>query len=103
MCSLVVALRKGTSWVALLSWMWMVWRSSRLDDTMVPGAPTAESFTLWDALQCLIKLIHNWLALRCPVWVFSNCQLMIYFLTCIFKWPQCHSIYWAIEDAKAEK
>ena len=28
---------------------------------------------------------------------------MIYFLMCIFKWPQCLSIYWALEDARAAR
>ena len=26
---------------------------------------------------------------------------MIAFLTCVFKWPQPHSIYWALENARA--
>ena len=26
---------------------------------------------------------------------------MISFLTCVFKWPHCHSIYWALEEARA--
>ena len=26
---------------------------------------------------------------------------MIYFLMHVFKQPQCHSIYWALEDARA--
>ena len=26
---------------------------------------------------------------------------MICFLMLVFKWPQCHSIYWALKDARA--
>ena len=26
---------------------------------------------------------------------------MIHFFMHVFKWPQCHSIYWALEDERA--
>ena len=47
----------------------------------------AESFTVWDALQCLSNLIQERPALRRPVRVFGDSQLMICFLMRVFKQP----------------
>ena len=52
-------------------------------------------------MEYLTKLVQDHLAIRCHVWVFSNSQLIIYFLICIFKHPQHHSNYYAIEDESA--
>ena len=27
----------------------------------------------------------------------------MHFLTCVFKWPQYHSIFWALEDSRASE
>ena len=53
----------------------------------------AKHFALWNALQCLNKLVQDWLVLRYPIWVFRNIQLIICFLMHVFKWPHHHSIY----------
>ena len=63
----------------------------------------ARSFALQDTLQYLIKLVWDWPAIRCPIWVLDNSQLMICFLTKVFKWLQYHSIYWAIENMRTEE
>ena len=63
----------------------------------------AESFAIQDALQCLSKLDQEQPSLRCPARVFGDSQLMIHFLTRVFKRLSCHSIYWAIEDARVEE
>ena len=47
----------------------------------------AESFAIQDALQCLSKLVQEQPALRRPVQVFGDSQLMIHFLTKVFKRP----------------
>ena len=47
----------------------------------------AESFAVQDPLQCLSKLVQERPALRRPVRVFGDSQLMIFFLTKVFKWP----------------
>ena len=46
-----------------------------------------ESFAIRDALQCLSKLVQERPSLRHPVRVFGDSQLMIRFLTRVFKWP----------------
>ena len=70
-----------------------------------PGRTTneAESFAIQDALQCLSKLVQERLSLRRPVQVFGDSQLMIRFLTRVFKRPSHQSIYWAIEDARVKE
>ena len=47
----------------------------------------AESFTVRDALQCLSKLVQERPSLRHPVRVFGDSQLIIRFLTRVFKRP----------------
>ena len=47
----------------------------------------AKSFAIQDALQYLSKLVQEQPALRCPIRVFGDSQLMIHFLTRVFKWP----------------
>ena len=54
-------------------------------------------------MECFSRLVWDNPALNYPIWVFSNNQLMIYFLMHIFKCLQCHSINCDIEGAKAEK
>ena len=63
----------------------------------------AESFAVRDTLQYLSKLVQERLSLRHPIRVFGDSQLMIRFLTRVFKRPSRHSIYWAIEDARVEE
>ena len=46
----------------------------------------AERFAVWDTLQWLSKLVQELPALRRPVRVFGDSQLMIRFLMRIFKW-----------------
>ena len=67
----------------------MVKKSSGLDDTMGLDRLTTrlESFAIWDALQCLSKLVQERPSLRRPVRVFGDSQLMIHFLIRVFKWP----------------
>ena len=47
----------------------------------------AESFAVWDTLQCLSKLIQEWPSLRHPIRVFGDSQLMIHFLMRVFNRP----------------
>ena len=61
----------------------------------------AKSFALWGTLQCLTKLVQEQPAFRYYVQLCGNSRLIIFFLTCIFKWSQHHSIYWSIEEARA--
>ena len=67
----------------------MVKKSSGLDDTMGLDGLTmkAESFAVWDTLQCLSKLVQERPSLRHPVRVFGDSQLMIRFLMRVFKRP----------------
>ena len=60
----------------------------------------AESFALRDAMQCLVRLVQRHPELRLPVRAFGDSQLLIRFLTRLYKRPQKHSIYWAIEDVR---
>ena len=46
-----------------------------------------ESFAIWDALQCLSKLVQERPSLRHPVRVCGDSQFMIRFLAKIFKRP----------------
>ena len=67
----------------------MVKKSSGLDDYYGPGWTNneAESFAIRDALQCLSKLVQEQPSLRRPIRVFGDSQLMIHFLTRVFKQP----------------
>ena len=47
----------------------------------------AESFAIRDTLQCLPKLVQERPSLRHPIRVFGDSQLMIRFLTRVFKQP----------------
>jgi len=48
----------------------------------------AESFALRDAVQCVARLSAKRPALRLPVRVFGDSQLLIRFMTRIYKRPQ---------------
>ena len=60
----------------------------------------AESFAMRDAVQCLLSLLESRPDLKLPVRMFGDSQLLIRFMTRIYKKPQRHSIYWAVEDVK---
>lgn len=47
----------------------------------------AEAFAMRDAMQCLAKLRHSRPALHHPVRVFGDSQLMIRFITRLYKRP----------------
>ena len=47
----------------------------------------AKSFTIQDTLQCLSKVVQERPALRHPIQVFGDSQLMICFLMRVFKQP----------------
>ena len=57
----------------------------------------AESFTMRDAVHCLQSLINS---LQLPARIFGDSQLLIRFIFRIYKKPQQHTIYWAVEDVK---
>ena len=60
----------------------------------------AEAFAMRDAMQCLAKLRRSRPALGKPVRVFGDSQLMIRFITRLYKRPTRQSIYWALEDVR---
>ena len=47
----------------------------------------ADSCAIWDTLQSLSKLVQERPSLRHPIRVFGDSQLMIHFLTRVFKQP----------------
>ena len=53
-----------------------------------------------DAVHCLQSLIDSCPDLQLPVRIFGNSQLLIRFMLWIYKKPQRHTIYWAVEDVK---
>ena len=60
----------------------------------------AESFAMQDTAHCLQSLIDSRPDLRLPVRIFGDSQLLISFMLWIYKKPQRHTIYWAVEDVK---
>lgn len=60
----------------------------------------AEAFALRDAMQCLARLRRSRPELNLPARVFGDSQLMIRFMTRLYKRPQRHTIYWALEDTR---
>ena len=60
----------------------------------------AEAFAMRDALACLAEILPKHPELQHPVRVFGDSQLLIRFMTRIFKKPSRHTIYWAIEEAR---
>ena len=60
----------------------------------------ADSFAMWDVVHCLQSLIDCRPDLRLPVRIFGNSQLLIRFMLWIYRKPQQHTIYWAVEDVK---
>ena len=60
----------------------------------------AEAFAMRDAVQFLAKLAWKRPALQAPVRCFGDSQLMIRFITRLYKRPQRHTIYWALEDTR---
>ena len=60
----------------------------------------AEGFAMRDAMQCLARLRRRRPELNWPVRVFGDSQLMIRFITRLYKRPQRHTIYWALEDVR---
>ena len=60
----------------------------------------AEAYALREAVACLRRL-QIWRSdLRLPVRVFGDSQLLIRFLTGIYKRPNKNSIYDALEEAR---
>ena len=53
-----------------------------------------------DAVHCLQTLVDSRPDLRLPVRIFGDSQLLIRFMLRIYKKPQRHTIYWAVEDVK---
>ena len=53
-----------------------------------------------DAVHCLQTLVDSRPDLRLPVRIFGDSQLLIRFMLQIYKKPQQHTIYWAVEDIK---
>ena len=53
-----------------------------------------------DAVHCLQTLVDSRPALRLPVRIFGDSQLLICFMLQIYKKPQRHTIYWAVKDVK---
>ena len=53
-----------------------------------------------DSVQCLAKLRRTRPELGSPVRVFGDSQLMIRFITRLYKRPQRHTIYWALEEVR---
>ena len=53
-----------------------------------------------DAVNCLQSLIDSCPDLELPVRIFGDSQLLIRFILWIYKQPQQHTIYWAVEDVK---
>ena len=53
-----------------------------------------------DAIHCLQTLVDSCPDLRLPVRIFGDSQLLIRFMLRIYKKPQQHTIYWAVEDVK---
>ena len=60
----------------------------------------AEAFAMRDAVQCLAKLRRTRPELELPVRVFGDSQLMICFITRLYKRPTRHTIYWALEETR---
>ena len=60
----------------------------------------AEGFAMRDAVQCLARLSRSRPELNLPARVFGDSQLMIRFITRLYKKPQRHTIYWALEDVR---
>ena len=56
-----------------------------------------------DAIHCLQALVDSCPDLRLPVRIFGDSQLLIRFMLRIYKKPQRHTIYWAVEDVKHTK
>ena len=55
---------------------------------------------MWDVVHCLQSLIDSRPDLWLPVRIFGDSQLLICFMLRIYKKPQRHTIYWAVEDVK---
>ena len=53
-----------------------------------------------DAVHCLQTLVDSRPDLRLPVRIFGDSQFLIRFMLRIYKKPQRHTIYWAVEDVK---
>ena len=53
-----------------------------------------------NAVHCLQTLVNSRPDLRLPVRIFGDSQLLIRFMLRIYKKPQRHTIYWAVEDVK---
>ena len=53
-----------------------------------------------DTIHCLQALVNSHPDLRLPVRIFGDSQLLIRFMLRIYKKPQQHTIYWAVEDVK---
>ena len=53
-----------------------------------------------DAVHCLQTLVDSCPDLQLPVRIFGDSQLLIRFMLRIYKKPQQHTIYWAVEDVK---
>lgn len=60
----------------------------------------AEAFAMRDAVQCLSRLKKRNPGLDHPVRVFGDSQLMIRFITRLYRRPTRHTIYWALEDTR---
>ena len=60
----------------------------------------AEAFAMRDAIQCLARIRRFRPSLSAPVRAFGDSQLMIRFITRLYKRPQRHTIYWALEDIR---
>ena len=55
---------------------------------------------MWDAVHCLQSLIDSQPDLWLPVRSFGDSHLLVSFMLRIYKKPQQHTIYWAVEDVK---
>lgn len=60
----------------------------------------AEAFAMRDAVECLARIRHKRPDLGLPVRVFGDSQLMIRFMTRLYKRPSRQSIYWALEEVR---
>ena len=60
----------------------------------------AEAFAMRDAVQCVSRLKRKGADLDRPVRVFGDSQLMIRFITKLYKRPTRHTIYWALEEIR---